>query len=294
MGTADGPVMAEIGILLALLSACAASVSFLCKARGAVAAPDVEVRHPLRSAAALFRSRWWTIGFAIAAAAWVLHVAALSVAPLSLVQAVLAGGLVLISWPAERWFGCRIGRREWLGLGLAAVGLAFLAATASGQAHDSGYSVAGMIAFEGAAIALGLSLLLSAHRGEPRPHHGLLIAAAGGVMMGVANVALKLLVDTVPGSLGAILSPWTLVVILAGVGAFYALARSLQVGQMIQVVTVTSVATTCATVLGGIVVFGDPVGGDVLEGLARGGAFAMVIAAAVLMPAPLRAAGARA
>jgi hypothetical protein len=286
--------MVELGIALALLSACAANISFLCKSRGAQAAPTVEFRRPVRSAAALFASRWWTIGFAIAAGAWVLHLAALALAPLSLVQAVLAGGLVLISWPAERWFGCHLGTREWIGLGLAAAGLAFLAATAVGQADRAGYSVAGMISFEAAAIALGLCLLLSAHRGERHPHHGLLVGAAAGVMMGVANVALKALVDTVPGDLAAILSPWTLVALLGGVGAFYALARSLQVGQMIEVVTITSVATTCATVLGGVIVFGDPIGGDVLEGLARGAAFAMVIVAAALMPGPTRAAGARA
>ena len=282
----DGQVMVEVGIMLALASACAANVSFLCKSRGAQAAPDVEMRHPLRSAAALFRSRWWTIGFAIATGAWILHVAALALAPLSLVQAVLAGGLVLISWPAQRWFGCRLGRREWIGLSLAAAGLAFLAITASGQAEHSGYSVAGMISFEAGAIALGLTLLFSAHRAERQPHHGLVIGAAGGVMMGVANVALKALVDDLGSGIGALLSPWTLVLIAGGIGAFYALARSLQIGQMIEVVTITSVATTCATVLGGIVVFGDPIGGDVLEGLARGAAFAMVIAAAALVPAP--------
>ena len=278
--------MLEVGVILALASACAANVAFLCKSRGAVAAPAVELRHPLRSAASLFRSRWWTIGFLIAIGAWGLHVAALSLAPLSLVQAVLAGGLVLISWPAERWFGCRLGPREWLGLALAAAGLAFLAITASGQTGYSEYSVAGMIAFEAVAISLGVSLLLHAHRGEHRPHHGLFLGAAGGVMIGVANVAMKALVDDIGAGPSALLSPWTLVAVIGGVGAFYALARSLQVGRMIEVATITSVASTCATVLGGILVFGDQIGGDVLEGLARGAAFAMVIAAAALVPAP--------
>jgi len=282
--------MVELGIVLALLSACAANVAFLCKSRGATAAAAVELRHPLRSAAALFRSPWWTIGFAIAAGAWALHVAALALAPLSLVQAVLAGGLVLISWPAERWFGCRLGRREWLGLGLAAAGLAFLAITAGGQADHSRYSAAGMIGFEAAAITLGLALLLSAHHGERRAHHGLLLGAAAGVMMGVANVALKGLVDQLGAGLGVLVSPWTLVAVIGGVGAFYALARSLQVGRMIEVVTITSVAATCATVLGGVLVFGDEIGSDLIEGLARGTAFAMVIAAAALVPAPGRGA----
>jgi len=278
--------MVEMGIILALASACAANVAFLCKSRGASAAADVAFRHPLRSGAALFRSRWWAIGFAIGAVAWGLHLGALALAPLSLVQAVLAGGLVLISWPAERWFGCHLGRREWVGLAMAAIGLAFLAVTASGEVDRSEYSAAGMIGFEGLAIAVGVSLLLHAHRGERHPHHGLLIGAAGGVMMGVANVALKALIDEVgTGGIAALISPWVPVAIAGGIGAFYALARSLQVGRAIEVVTIISVATTCATVLGGILVFGDPIGGDVIEGLARGVAFAMVIAAAALVPA---------
>ena len=62
--------MIELGILLALTSAVGVNVSMLCKHRGAVAAPDVRVSRPLRSAAALFRSRWWTIGFGVAAGAW--------------------------------------------------------------------------------------------------------------------------------------------------------------------------------------------------------------------------------
>ena len=277
--------MTELGILLALLCAFATNVGFLCKHRGAQAAPAVALSHPLRSAGALFASRWFAIGFAVAFGAWILHVVALALAPLSLVQAVIAGGLVLLSWPAERWFGCRLGRREWIGLGLAGTGLAFLAVTASGEADGAGYSLAGMISFQGAAIALGLGLLLTAHRGERHEHSGILLGLAAGLMIGVSDVALKALVEVVPGDLLAIVSPWTLVAVLAGVGSFYAIARSLQVGEVIGVVAVTSVAANCAAILGGVLVFGDAIGGDVLEGLARGVAFAMVIAAAVLMPA---------
>src|SRR3569623_355303 len=106
-----------------------ANISMLCKHRGASESPEISLRAPMKSAAALFQSRWWTVGFAVAAVAWVLHVAAMAMAPLSLVQAVIAGGLVLIAFPAQRYFGHRLNRREWLGLGLAAGGLAFLAVT---------------------------------------------------------------------------------------------------------------------------------------------------------------------
>src|SRR5258705_12230652 len=122
--------MSEIGLILALGCALISGVALLCKHRGAVNAPDVAMRSPLRSAAALFRSRWWLIGFGLAFLAWCLHVAALSMAPLSMVQAVIAGGLAVLAVPARRWFGIAVCKRELVGLRLCAFGLAFLALTA--------------------------------------------------------------------------------------------------------------------------------------------------------------------
>ena len=82
--------MSELGLILALGSAGFSGVALLCKHRGAVAAPDVAIRRPLRSAAGLFRSRWWLIGFGLAFLAWCLYLAALSMAPLSAVQTAIA------------------------------------------------------------------------------------------------------------------------------------------------------------------------------------------------------------
>ena len=93
------------GIFLALLCALATNVGFLYKHRGACAAPSVDMRRPLRSAKALFASPLFTIGWVIGAGAWIFHVAAMSVAPLSLVQAVLAGGMVLLAIMAEQMLG---------------------------------------------------------------------------------------------------------------------------------------------------------------------------------------------
>src|SRR5512132_1109036 len=100
------------GLVLAGLSALVSQVGFLLRHRGAVHAPDVNVRKPLRSAAGLFRSRWWTVGYAVAVVAYGLHVGALTLAALSLVQAVLAGGVVLLAVIAERFFGFDLTRRQ--------------------------------------------------------------------------------------------------------------------------------------------------------------------------------------
>jgi hypothetical protein len=88
--------------------------------------------------------------------------------------------------------------------------------------------------------------------------------------------------------------PWVLVAALAAVAAvaavasFYASARSLQVGEGVSVIAVTSVAANMSAILAGV--FGDPMGSDALEVIVRTAAFAMVLAGAALMPAPVRAA----
>jgi hypothetical protein len=278
--------MTTLGIALALACAAMANLGMLCKHRGACESPEIRLRAPLRSAAALFHSSWWTIGFAVATAAWVLHVAAMAVAPLSLVQAVIAGGLVLLAYPATRYFGHTLNRREWLGLGLAAAGLAFLAVTVP-HAHESeGYSVATMIAFETALIGAGSALFASGVLRRGSICHGVVLGLSSGLLIGVSNVAIKALTEGMGAGAATLLSPWTIVAVIGGLGAFFALARGMQLGEAIPVISTASVASNCSAILGGVVVFGDPIGSGIVEGLARGLAFAAVIAAAALLPAP--------
>src|ERR671914_315680 len=230
----------ELGILLALLCALATNLGFLLKHRGACAAPDVDVRHPLRSAADLFRSRWFAIGMLVATGAWALHVAALALAPLSLVQAVVSGGLVFLTVLAERFFGFTVGLRQWAGVGLTALGLVLLAATLPhGGGSHANYSLAAMIAFESALLALGTFLVLSPKLGS-HEHHGVMLGTAAGILFGVSDVAIKALTGAVGDGLTGLLSPWLVTCIVASVIAFYASARGLQKGDAVPVITLTS------------------------------------------------------
>src|ERR671915_2359896 len=149
-----------IGLLLALATAVASIVGFLYKHRGAVESPAVEWRRPVRSSLRLFRSGWYTLGMAVAMGSWGLHVAALSLAPISLVQSVIAGGLVLLTVVADRMFGFAVTRREWIGVALTAAGLAFLAATLDGAGEDahSDYDALTLGAYVGAVGTLGLTV----------------------------------------------------------------------------------------------------------------------------------------
>ena len=80
------------------------------------------MRHPLRSVRALYSSKWFALGMIIATASWGLHVAALALAPMSVIQVSLAAGVVFIAVMADRLFGFEVGRRQWIGLLLTAAG----------------------------------------------------------------------------------------------------------------------------------------------------------------------------
>jgi hypothetical protein len=286
-------VTLQLGILLALGCAFATNLGFLYKHRGACAAPHVDVRHPVRSAVGLFSSRWFAIGMAVATAAWGLHVAALALAPMSVVQAVLSGGIVLLAVMAERLFGFQVGPRQWVGVGLTATGLALIAITLP---HHTGahshFSEASMIAFEAALVGIGALLIMGKHMGGREEHHGVMLGAAAGVLFGVSDVAIKAITGLIGGAGGlAGLGPWIAVAVVASVAAFYASARGLQDGEAVPVIAMTGTAANISCIAGGILVFGDPMPGDAIGIVVQAAAFIMVCVASALTPAPVRATG---
>lgn len=278
-----------LGLSFALVCALGTNLSSLFKARGAAALPrPVQVRHPLRSVSDLFHSRWFAVGWILALFAWGLHIEALALAPLSTVQAILSGGLVFLAVIAERFFGFHLGRRQWAGMGLTATGLVIigLSVTSEGRQHSS---LAALIAFESAILAAGAVLVRISTRNDVE-HRGeaLLLAAAAGVLFGVSDVAIKYLTHA-HGPVFGLLSPWTLTALISFVLSFYASARSLQIGQAVEVIAITSVAANLSAILGGILVFGEPIGSGVVGIIGRVLAFGLVIAGAALVPAPHRA-----
>jgi drug/metabolite transporter (DMT)-like permease len=282
----------HLGILLALLCAFATNLGFFFKHRGAREAPAVDVRHPLRSAKALWSSKWFAIGMGVGGGGWLLHVAAITLAPLSVVQVVLSGGVVLIAVMADRLFGFEVGRRQWWGLAFTAVGLILLGITMP-QPHGShaSFSLAAMVIFEGGLFGMGGLLILGPRAGAPAEHHGVMLAAASGILFGVCNVAVKALTGLVGdvGMLGLV-SPWLLVAAAGSATAFYASAKSLQDGEAVEVIAITGTAANISCIAGGIIVFGDPMPGTVLGIVVQAVAFVLVIIASALTPAPVRSA----
>lgn len=276
----------QLGVALALASAFATNLGFLCKHRGACTAPAVDVLRPLATAKSLFSSRWFSAGVAVALFAGLLHVIALTLAPLSLVQAVVAAGVVLLAIMARRLFGQRVARRHWLAVLLTGTGLALLALTVPHTigAHSAS-SASTLLAYIGTLAAIGAALLLARRLGRLAHAHGVVVGAAAGIFFGLTDIAIKALVGVVArDGLAGLLGPWLPVILIVGLAAQYTSARGLQLGEAVSVIAVTGATATVASVIAGFAVFGDPLPHAPLPLIAEAAGFALVCLAALVSP----------
>jgi hypothetical protein len=272
----------EIGLLLAVLTALGSVVGFLYKFRGARDAPAVDMRRPVRSSVALFRSPLYALGILIAMAGWGTHVGALALAPISLVQSVIAGGLVLVTVVADRLFGIEVTRREWIAVALTAAGLAFLAATldrASLSSHTH-YDNATLAVYV-AGLALAGLVIIALSR------NAFALAVSAGLLWAASDTSIKALSSHL-GQLGfgVLLDPLALVILLASLLGLLVSARSLQLGDAVPIIALTSAAANLSTIAAGPIVFGEALPSGRVELVLRVLAFGLVIVAAALTPPP--------
>jgi hypothetical protein len=272
----------ELGLVLAVLTAFGSVAGFLYKFRGAREAPEVDLRRPLHSTVELFRSPVYSLGILIAFGSWGLHVGALTLAPISLVQSVIAGGLVLLTVVADRLFGIEVTRREWIGVGLTAVGLAFLAATLSGDggAAHSRYQPSTLAIFLAAVGIAGLAPLL-------RPRRPAFLAVSAGLLWAASDTSIKALSSHLSAlGIGVLLHPLALVILVASLVGLLISARSLQLGEAVPMIALTSAAANLTTIAAGPIVFSEPLPSSRLGLVVRILAFGFVIVAAALTPPP--------
>lgn len=280
------PLSVQLGLLLAVATSVASLFGFLLKQRGAIESPDVEWRHPLRSSLRLFRSGTYSLGMAVAMGSWGLHASALSLAPISLVQTVIAGGLVCLTVLANRVFGHEVTQREWIGVAMTAVGLAFLAATVgnTGDSAHSACTAATLAAFVGLLTAAGA---VAAVAGWQTRAGASLVALGAGLLWGASDTSIKAL----SGSFGdrgvtVLVQPLALVIVLLSLFGLLVSTRSLQRGRAVPVIATTSAAANVVTIAAGPIVFREPMPANGIGVAVRLFAFALVIAAAALTPPP--------
>jgi drug/metabolite transporter (DMT)-like permease len=172
---------------------------------GAVAFQALEARRVPRNTRMLLlrlvRSRRWLIATGIAALGWPLQLAALRLAPLTVVQPMLASGLVVLLIAAVVVLGERPGPRELASVGAIAAGIAVLGWSAPDLTVDGGQPWV-------IALALGLLALLalapfaitaSLRSGPARrlrtTHVPWLGVAGAGAAFAATGVASKMLAD---------------------------------------------------------------------------------------------------
>lgn len=281
----------EIGIGLAVLVALATNLAALLKHRGCQNAAAVHISRPLGGLRDLARSRWFVAGWALAALAWLAHVAALSLAPISLVQGILAGGAVTLAVLSQRLFGNQVGRRQWLALTIGAVGLVLLVVTLPRfHGSDSQFSPAAIVSFEGGLILLAAAIALG-HRSERLvARRGVLRAVLAGLLFALAGIAIKALTGGAGGPVG--IAALIAVTVACGALAQYTAVAALQGGEAIETIGLMGLVANAVQIVGGILVFGDPLSPSPLGIALQALAFAMVCLSALLLPSRAHGRGA--
>jgi multidrug transporter EmrE-like cation transporter len=276
------------GLAAAVACALLTNLAFLLKHQGACAAPAVCFRSPLTSARALFSNRVFLLGMGVAVAGFIFHALAMALAPLTVVKPVIAGGLVFLAVLAEKRFGHSLSQRQWGGIALVGAGLALLALTVPSPAGTGSPPVSrhGLLFFESSILFCGVLLALAPRAERARAHTALLFAGATGLLFGASDVAIKALSEMSPAE--ALLSPWLILCLVCAVGAFLLGARSLQLGDAVPTIAITCLASNLSAILGGFVVFGDPLPSQPLALVANLVALGLIVAATALVPAPTR------
>lgn len=274
----------EVGLVLASVAAVMTNLASLLKHHGCQQVPPVELRAPLQSARCLAASPWFAIGWGIAAAAWLIHVAALSMAPISLVQAILAGGVVSLAVLSQGFFGKAVEPRQWLALLLGGAGLTLLALTlpSVGGSH-SDFTPATIVGFEAALGLLALGLALGYRLERFAARRGALLAVIAGTLFAFAGVAIKALTGEIGLSI-LVLVPSIALIVLCGALAQYSTVASLQRGGAIETIGLMGLVASAAQILSGVIVFNDPLASGSVGIALQATAFALVCASALLLP----------
>jgi hypothetical protein len=278
-----------LGLALAVLASLALNGSYLVQHVGSVKAPAINIRHPLLTVRGLLGSRLWMLGGMLGVGGWLIHIAALTKAPLSLVQCFLAAGIALLTPIAVVRLGHQLRRGEFVGIALIVVALVALALSTGAEGAHSSFGAGALGAYVAGAVAVGIGLATVV--GGRR---AVALGLAGGVLYGLADVVTKALTGIAhdDGATGVLTSPWLIAAIAANVGAFFAFQRGLQSGTAIAVIALMTAGTNVISILGGLLVFGDPLGSTTAIKAVHIAAFvAIAIAGWLLAPAQAVASG---
>jgi len=149
----------------------------------ALEAREVPGEHSLRPSliGRLVRNRRWLGATALGLAGWPLEIAALLLAPLTVVQPCLASGLILLLWLGATRLGERPGLREWTAVAAIAVGVAGVALAAPERSTEHAGTGAIALALALVAIPVAAPYLLRARSRYSPPQGGVKIGWGGAI-----------------------------------------------------------------------------------------------------------------
>ena len=179
-----------VALVLALASTTLTNIAYLLEHDAAAALPTLSLRRPLHSVQALLTDRSWLLGFALESAGFALYVAALALAPLSLVQSVAAGGIGILAFVSARMSHRQLGRTELAGVWISMLGLLALAVSLlGGSGEGTGGTTGEILLWLGAtAAAAGVALLLGRRFGWSGVAYGI----AGGLLFSIGDISVKI------------------------------------------------------------------------------------------------------
>jgi drug/metabolite transporter (DMT)-like permease len=239
----------------------------------AAAMPPLTPRRPFRSLGLLLGNRSWLIGFGTETAGWLIYVAALRLAPLSLVQAVSASGIAVLALFSVHGHPGRLARRERLAVGIALIGLVLLSLSLIGSTPSSHTPravavVVWLAASAGAAVAL-IAVRIRLSRAAA-------LGLAAGLLFADGDISAKVVTS------GGI---WLLALI--SLVACYAAGTSVlqaafQHGSALTAAGVATLVTNAVPIAAGFVLFAEtlPAGA---QGALQIAAFASIVASAALL-----------
>jgi hypothetical protein len=267
-----------IAFVLALASTTLTSLAYLREHDAAASMPALSMRRPLHSAALLLADRGWLLGFVMESGGFLLYAAALALAPLALVQSIVAGGIGLLAYFSTRLGGGRLGSRHLLGAGLSVLGLVALAvslANGSGGEGHSGSTVS-VLLWLGATALLAAAVVVLARR-----MLGVAVAnaLAGGLCFSIGDISTKLATQ------GGARVAFVVALVLGYTLGTTLLQLGYQAGAALTVAGLATLLTNALPILAGTVVLGEPVPSGAL-GAVRILAFVAVSAGAVLLARP--------
>jgi len=234
------------------VSAFLGGLGIVLQQKGALAAPPA---HSRGFVAGLVRNPVWLAGAACQFGCWASQGIALSRGPLSLVQPIVALQIVIALPLGVAITSQRVGRREWTGAALVAIGVTvFVSTTHASSGRSTAPTGVWLAATAAIAVAVAAAAIVGARM---RPSaKAAFYGAAAGVLFGFQAAAMNTFVGVVPGGIGAILSSWsTYALILSALGGFYLMQTSLQVGVLAPAIAASNAACPITSVALGRVIF---------------------------------------